>query len=46
MLKRILVSQGEYQKYELSKLILGHTENFIVAPFQFATYGVNKRNRK
>jgi hypothetical protein len=45
MLERILVSQGEYQKYELSKLILGHIENFLVAPSHFATWGDEKKSR-
>jgi hypothetical protein len=44
-LERILTSTGEYQKYELSKLVLGHIENFIVSPSHFATWSDDKKSR-
>jgi len=44
-LGRILTAQGEYQKYELSKLIVRKMSNFYVSPDHYATWGLEKRNR-
>ncbi|MBC7767423.1 MAG: hypothetical protein H7124_01410 [Phycisphaerales bacterium] len=32
LLDRVLASQGHYQRYELSRLILEHVENFVLKP--------------
>lgn len=37
-LQRILEATGEYQKYELSKLVLNYCDNFVIAPTHFDTW--------
>jgi hypothetical protein len=44
-LDRVLSAQGEHQKYQLSRLILGSIENFLIAPSYFSTWSREKRNR-
>jgi hypothetical protein len=41
-LSLILASDGFYQKYLLSKLILSHCENFVVSPVLFDTWSSEK----
>lgn len=43
-LDRILSSEGEYQKYLLSKLILNNCENFVVSPAYFDQWSAEKRS--
>jgi hypothetical protein len=42
-LGRILEAEGPYQRYLVSKLILQHTENFVVAPAYFNTWSQEKK---
>ena len=42
-LNRILKSNGEYQRYELSKIILKSCENFVLSPSYFETWSANKK---
>jgi hypothetical protein len=44
MLDRVLSAERAYQKYELSKLILGAIENFLIAPAHFETWSAAKRD--
>lgn len=44
-LARILTASGAYQRYELSRLILEHIENFVLAPSHVAAWG-DERARK
>jgi hypothetical protein len=39
----ILASDGSYQKYLISRLLLMHAENFVVAPALFDTWSEEKR---
>lgn len=41
-LQRVFESSGTYQTYELSKLILSRSENFIISPAHFNTWSLNK----
>jgi hypothetical protein len=41
-LERILVAEGDYQKYELSKLILNSCENFVLAPEYVCQWSAEK----
>jgi len=41
-LDRVLSTQGQYQKYELSKLILERIENFLISPIHFESWGPTK----
>lgn len=43
-LQRILGAEGDYQKYELSKLILNNCENFVLAPNYIDQWNPEKRN--
>lgn len=42
-LDRILTSEGSYQKYLLSKLILNNCENFVVSPSYYDQWSTEKR---
>ena len=42
-LHRILTSEGEYQKYLLSKLVLNNCENFVVSPSYYDQWNCEKR---
>jgi hypothetical protein len=42
-LHRILTSEGEYQKYLLSKLVLNNCENFVVSPSYYDQWSSEKR---
>jgi hypothetical protein len=42
---RILEATGDTQKYELSKLIIGRMENFLIAPNHFRTWSQDKIER-
>jgi len=42
-LDRVLSSEGAYQKYLLSKLILNNCDNFVVSPPYFDRWGFGKR---
>jgi hypothetical protein len=42
-LHRLLASEGEYQKYLLSKLILNNCENFVVSPAYYDRWNTEKR---
>ena len=44
-LDRILGSTGDYQKYELSKLIISRISNFLIAPRHFRAWGQEKADR-
>lgn len=44
-LDRILTASGDHQKYELSKLIIARTSNFIVAPAHFRGWSADKVER-
>jgi hypothetical protein len=44
-LDRILTANGDHQKYELSKLIIARTSNFIVAPTHFRAWSADKVER-
>jgi hypothetical protein len=44
-LDRILTASGDHQKYELSKLIIARTDNFIVAPTHFRAWSADKVER-
>jgi hypothetical protein len=44
-LDRILSARDDYQKYELSRLILSAIENFIISPVHFASWSPAKRDR-
>lgn len=39
---RVFTAQGEYQKFELSRLILGRMENFLISPRHFDTWSSEK----
>jgi hypothetical protein len=41
-LDRVFSSSGAYQKYELSRLILSHMENWLLSPAHFATWTAEK----
>lgn len=41
-LSRVLTSAGAYQRYELSREIVGRVENFLIAPAHFATWSEKK----
>ena len=41
-LDRVLHSQGSSQKYELSKLIIGRIENFLISPSHFNSWSSEK----
>jgi hypothetical protein len=43
-LAKILTSNGHYQKYQLSKLILNNCENFVLAPSYYDTWSAEKTN--
>ena len=43
-LRPILLSRGDQQKYELSKLIIGKMENFAIAPEWFDSWSDGKKN--
>lgn len=42
-LNRIHSANGDYQKYEISKLIVDRVENFVLSPRSFAAWNVEKR---
>jgi hypothetical protein len=42
-LHRILTSEGEYQKYLLSKLVLNNCENFVVSPSYYDQWSPEKK---
>ena len=42
-IRDILATSGEYQKYLISRLLLLHAENFVVAPEHFDTWSEEKR---
>jgi hypothetical protein len=42
-LSRIFSAEGALQRYEISKLILGSVENFILSPRHFHTWSPSKR---
>lgn len=44
-LDRILSAQGQYQKYELSKLILSRISNVLISPRHFKNWGESKANK-
>jgi len=44
VLGRILLSQGEHQKYELSRRLLNSCENFVLAPAYFDTWTPRKKD--
>jgi hypothetical protein len=44
-LDRILSAAGDYQKYELSKLILHHIENFLLSPDHYRSWAPEKSAR-
>ena len=44
MLGRILLSQGEHQKYELSRRLLNSCENFVLAPAYFDSWTSRKKD--
>jgi hypothetical protein len=41
-LNRILTSEGQYQKYLLSKLVLNNCENFVVSPSYYDQWSAEK----
>lgn len=43
ILQRIFLSQGDLQKYELSKLILTRVENFLISPVHFSAWAMAKK---
>lgn len=43
-LHKILLSTGDYQKYELSKLILNSCENFVLSPQYFDEWNTEKES--
>lgn len=43
-LDRIVRSHDQHQRYELSRLILGRCENFVLSPAYFDTWSEEKRN--
>ncbi len=43
-LKTVLSSQGLQQKYELSKRLLNHCENFVISPQFFGLWDEEKKN--
>jgi hypothetical protein len=43
-LDRVLTLSGPFQRYELSKVLLTHTENFIIGPRFVATWSDPKRD--
>src|SRR5262249_9462943 len=45
VLDRILSAQGQYQKYELSKLILSRISNVLISPRHFKNWGESKANK-
>jgi hypothetical protein len=42
---RVLLSHGDHQKFELSKLILSSIENFLISPSHFESWTDSKRER-
>lgn len=38
----LFAASGDYQKYELSKLVIERVENFVVSPHQFVAWGFDK----
>jgi hypothetical protein len=42
-LDRVLSAAGDYQKYELSRVILQHCENFVISPAFFNEWSDTKR---
>jgi hypothetical protein len=44
-LDRVLMSQGAYQKYELSRLILSRVENVLLSPTHFNAWDQGKASR-
>jgi hypothetical protein len=40
----ILTTGGDYQKYLISRLLLLHAENFVVAPALFDSWSLEKRD--
>jgi hypothetical protein len=44
-LDRILSSSGDFQKYEISKLIINRIENFLLSPAYFGSWNQVKMNR-
>ncbi len=44
-LDRVLTSNEEYQKYELSKLILSRTSNFFISPRHYQSWSHEKTQR-
>jgi len=41
-LDRLFAASGDYQKYELSKLIIDRIENFVLSPSHFASWSSGK----
>lgn len=44
-LERIFAASGQYQKYELSKLIISSAENFLICPSHFDLWPNQKREK-
>jgi hypothetical protein len=45
MLDRMLKATGDYQKYELSKLILSRISNILISPRHFVTWSSEKTRK-
>lgn len=43
VLNRVITSTGMHQKYELSRLILNHSENFVISPIYFDSWSETKK---
>jgi hypothetical protein len=43
-LDHVLCSAGEYQKYELSKIIIDNIDNFFISPKHFESWSIDKVN--
>lgn len=44
LIKNVLHAKGDYQKYELSRLIIAHTENFVLSPSFVDLWSPEKRD--
>jgi hypothetical protein len=44
-LSRIINAKGQYQKYELSRLILSRISNVLISPRHFKNWGESKANK-
>ena len=44
-LNRIFNDSGEYQKYELSRMLLNHCENFVIAPEYYEKWSEVKKHK-